>query len=326
MPRLRNAVFTLVAVLPVFGQDAFHVTGHALLEGGAALTERAEVVCEGGFRRYTDLKGYFSFSVGSGYPSDVSMARSCPSLVVSVTGYRSRRVFPIYEQKRLDWVQRPIELGAIVMHPLEHASEGTVSLNSAQAPDAARRAFERGMERAAKGKAAAAEAELRKAVATYPSFAAAWFEIGRLEEARGALDDARASYTRAAEADLTFARPLVQLALLEARQKNWPAVLQRSAAALKLSPSAFPEVLQVRAVALWKTGSLDGAIESAREAVRVDPQSRLPRSACILGSFLSEKGDKAGAIEAFRECLKHTRLDADAAVARAELEKLGAAN
>jgi len=41
---------------------------------------------------------------------------------------------------------------------------------------------------------------------------------------------------------------------------------QHSAAALKLSPAEFPEAPQIRAVALWKTGNLDGAIESAREA------------------------------------------------------------
>jgi len=56
-----------------------------------------------------------------------------------------------------------------------------ISATTALAPEAARKALEKGQEQQQKGKLDDAQKSLEKAVAMYPSSAAAWFELGRVQ-------------------------------------------------------------------------------------------------------------------------------------------------
>src|SRR6185503_9186881 len=201
------------------------VSGRVLLEDGTPPTESVvmERVCNGQPRSegYTDSKGYFSFELGrqnNGMMRDASenpgddpfnssgglggssrQSNSPSSMMVGgsdtrfmgcelrarLVGYRSQSVSLA--------MRRPLDnpdIGVILLHRMGASEGGIVSVVSLKAPKDAKKAYEKGLDLMKKKKlddAVKSEAikNYEKAVELYPNYASAWYELGKLRQAKG---------------------------------------------------------------------------------------------------------------------------------------------
>src|SRR5260370_28579714 len=109
------------------------------------------------------------------------------------------------------------------------------------APKDGQTALEKGRNDAKKGKFEDAQRELEKAVTIYPKYAAAWFTLGQIQEARKDVEGARKSYAQALAADGKFVSPYQQLALLAAREQKWQDGWDDTNHQLHLQPLELPQ-------------------------------------------------------------------------------------
>jgi len=144
------------------------ITGQVVLDDGTELTEPAmiQTICRGQRRSqtYTNSRGYFSFQFGdsksaesaaisdassSGAPtrsiSQSSDITSC-QLQAELAGFSSQPV----EMGGRAAMTSNVDLGRVPLHRLAHVDGTSISVTSALAPPAAKKAFEKGMEQAKK--------------------------------------------------------------------------------------------------------------------------------------------------------------------------------
>ena len=112
------------------------------------------------------------------------------------------------------------DVGTIILHRMGHVEGRIISGTSLNAPKDAKKAFEKGQDLVKKKKFDEAAKSFQKAVDLYPKYAAAWFELGRLQEAQNQPDEARKSYEQSTAADPRFISPHLALALAAARVKD----------------------------------------------------------------------------------------------------------
>lgn len=335
-------------------RSVVNISGQVVMEDGTPPPRQAAIerTCGSTTRpeAYTDAKGRFSFqfggnqtlttdaSVGSEQPGSIfdrgAKAATEPLLVserdlmgcsirASLTGYISD-VIPLAGRKLTD---KP-NIGAIILHPLAKAEGTTISVTSAAAPQDAKRAYESAQAKVKDKKLADARKDLERAVQIYPQYAAAWNDLGtvclQLEDQNGA----REAYTKAVEADPKFVLPLVQLADIAARQRQYQEVVSLTERASKLDAVSFPSIYYLSAVASYSLQNLDAAEKSAREAIRIDTQHRYPKAHHLLGALLSLKGSYSEAAGQLKMYLELAPGAADAEAVRrqlAEVEKMAAA-
>jgi Flp pilus assembly protein TadD len=93
------------------------------------------------------------------------------------------------------------DIGTIILHRLGTVDGLTVSVVSALAPKDARKSYEKGTAAAGKQNWDEAQRSFEKAVELYPKYSVAWFDLGRLQEQNGHLEDARKDYEQALVAE-----------------------------------------------------------------------------------------------------------------------------
>jgi tetratricopeptide (TPR) repeat protein len=135
-------------------------------------------------------------------------------------------------------------------------------------------------------------------------------------------DDARKAYAESLNADSKFVSPYAQLTKLAAVDQNWPQTIEYSEKLIKLNPYYSPEVYFYSAVANLNLKHLDVAEEHAREAVKMDPQHKMPKSMEVLAVVLVQKQDFKGAAENMRAYLKAAPNAPDAEHAKQQLEEI----
>ena len=220
------------------------LSGKVMMDDGTPPPEAVviERVCGGNPRpeAWTDSKGHFSFqlgqntammadaSVGSvggagfpdynsgggmqqpgmntgsrsmGGPSGSTMGRDLMNcdLRANLAGYRSE-VVSLAGHRMFD---NP-DVGTIILHRLGNVEGNTISATSLAAPKDAKKAYDKGRDALKKKKPADAEKEFQKAVDAYPKYAAAWYELGMLQQDQKKFDDARKSYQQALAADAKY--------------------------------------------------------------------------------------------------------------------------
>jgi tetratricopeptide (TPR) repeat protein len=168
------------------------------------------------------------------------------------------------------------------------------------APPNARKAFQKGREEEKKGKSAEAQRQFQKAVDEYPKFAAAWYELGRTQEALNDNDAARKSYEQALAADSKFVSPYDRLAGLAATQRNWQEVVDDTSHLLRLNPVDFPRAWYSNAFANFQLQNIEAAEKSAESGITADSAHQIPQLKYLLGVILAQKQDYAGAVENMR--------------------------
>jgi hypothetical protein len=318
------------------------LSGKVMLDDGVPPPEPVviERVCNGNPRpeAYTDSKGRFSFQLGQnqhmmadasvGNTNDVfggspGFGRNDPmgrggiserdlmgcEIRASLPGYRSEAI-NLAGRRSMD---NP-DVGTIILKRLANVEGRTFSITSATAPKDAKKAYEKARELDKKKKLPEAQKEYEKAVAAYPKYANAWFDLGSVLERQNNAEAAKKAYQEAINADAKLVKPYVQLAFMAA---------QLSDRVLKLNPYDFPQVYFYSAVANYNLQNFDAAEKSARDGVKADTDKRIPKLRQLLGMVLAQKNDVGGAMEQMKGYLSLLPANSpDIAVAKNQISQL----
>ncbi|HEY6391563.1 MAG TPA: tetratricopeptide repeat protein [Bryobacteraceae bacterium] len=228
-------------------------------------------------------------------------------LQASLPGFRSDQV-NLSSHKTLD---NP-DIGTIVLHRIGNVEGLTISATSRMAPKDAQKAFEKGRNEVKKQKWENGEKEFEKAVAVYPKYAAAWFELGLVQEERKDEEAARKSYAQALAADSKFVSPLLSLAAMSMRGQKWQEAADFTSRLLQLNPVDFPQAWYFNSVANYYLKKMDAAEKSAREGISRDTVHKYAKMNQVLGIVLAQKQDFTGAAEQLRAYLRYAPMAPDA--------------
>jgi Flp pilus assembly protein TadD len=353
MRSFRFSVAILVSTLPTFvfaqiaglesrstpaAQDAQNVTvlnGRVQAEG-SSLPEPANVLlaCDNQVRAetYSDKKGNFSFTI---YLANQSSASSMATARAAIStgqwmGCELYAEIPGYFSEHLRLSERPrpgnVDVGTIPLHtvPSDARSSGdprfTVSVTSLAAPEKARKAFSKGEQEVRKGKFQAACDYFKQAVATYPRYALAWLELGRVQARENSFVDAEASFRQAVTQDSKLTDGYVELARVAAQQQNWKAVADASDNLVQLSPDSSPEYWFLNAAAYYNLGDMKQAESSITHAIRLDIRHQVVQTEYLYGLILGSKKDYKSASEHISNYLRGAPNSKDAATARKALD------
>jgi tetratricopeptide (TPR) repeat protein len=331
------------------------VTGRVTIDDGTPLSEAVVIqrVCGGSphAEGYTDSKGYFglelggnngvmqdasefgsgsgtgfgSTSMGSSGQSQSGMNSGSPNgfsdrkylnceLQAKLAGYRSQ-VINLANRRPMD----DPNVGTILLHRVGSAEGSTVSAVSLAAPRDARKGYERGMDALKKKKTDDAVKNFEKAVELYPAYAAAWHELGKLQEEANHPDAARKSFSAAIQADPKFTNPYLELAVMALHEKQWQEVSEITERIVKLNPFDYPQAFFFNGVANYNLKNLDAAEKSAAQAEKLDTRHLLPQVNQLLGVLMVQRKDYTGAAAQFRNYLKVAPDGPQAATVRTQL-------
>ncbi len=216
----------------------------------------------------------------------------------ALPGFRSG-VTPLTAHRRLD----SSDVGTIVLHRLSNVQGLTVSATTTMAPEAARKSYEKGLDALKKHNPDDAAKEFRKAVDAYPSYAAAWYQLGRVNEAKSRWKDAADAYRKSIAADGKYLYPYERLYLVTAHDELWPEVRDVTAKTIALDPVDYPNAYYFSALANLNLNDMDAGEKSAREAVRLSLATN-PRAGYVLGVILARKGNLPEALQLIRGYLQ----------------------
>jgi Tetratricopeptide repeat len=283
------------------------LTGRVMLEDGSVPEGRVTVLvlCSARPRvqGYVDAKGYFTIQVGSPSPDvfdDASVgafpgpANGIPSetggtyggsraiaardligceLRAQLAGYDSQSI----ELGRRQTLDNP-NVGTILMRRLGGGADGTtVSASTLAAPKDARRAYDKGLDFAKKGRLAEAQTSFEKAVGAYSQYAVAWAELGKVQAAQNEWDAARNSFNQAIAADRRFVVPYVEMSEVEFHAREWQPLADTTEKAIALDSFHYPQVFFLNAVANYNLHNLDRAEDSVRRAQKLDVNHHIPQ-------------------------------------------------
>lgn len=175
------------------------------------------------------------------------------------------------------------------------------------------------------GKFDEAAAQLRRLVERLPGNADAWFNLGNVHRARGALGDAVRCFARAAALRPADPDPAINLGLVLAQSDR----LEEAAAALRrvlAEGRPHPDVLLNLGQVLRALGSIDAARESFESALRIAPDhlgARANRAIALADAGAVDEAEReARAIVAARpECAEAHMLLASICLATARFEE-----
>jgi tetratricopeptide (TPR) repeat protein len=256
-------------------------------------------------------------SMGLGGQSSTERLLQNCELRARLGGYRSQSIM-LAGRRAMD----DPNVGTILLHHDSGAEGSTVSMTSLQAPKDARKAFDKGQELLKKGKLPEARAEYEKAVQIYQKYAAAWFELGRMQQAGGDMEMARGSFRMAVQSDPKYATPYLELAAIALTEKKWQEAEDLSSQAIKLDPFDFPQAFLYNAAAHYNERETDDAEKSVKEAERLDSRHQWPQIAHLYGLILVQKHDYAGAVPHLQAYLRMAPDASDAASVKTQLQQL----
>jgi len=324
-----------------------------MIDDGTPLPEAVVIqrVCGGSphAEGYTDSKGFFGIELGSknGVMQDASEFDTGPGFGStqngvsgqsqsglnpgSSSGFSDRRYLNCELQAKLPGYRSQVinlanrrsmddpNVGTILLHRVGTAEGNTVSAVSLAAPRDARKAYERAMDALKKKKTDDAEKSFGKAVELYPAYAAAWHELGKLQEGANQPDAARKSFSAAIQADPKFTGPYLELAVMALREKNWQEVSEITERIVKLNPFDYPQAFFFNGVANYNLQNMDAAEKSAVQAEKLDTRHLLPQVNQLLGILMAQRKDYTGAAAQFRNYLKVAPDGPQAATVRTQL-------
>jgi tetratricopeptide (TPR) repeat protein len=307
------------------------LSGKVVVDDGSVPTDLIPIqtLCKGKRRTetQTDSHGNFSFQIGglsatpsyAGLDSETSSADSHPGapdhrdlrdcqVLASLGGFTSET---IDLAGRFSGTESA-DIGRIVLHRLGKTEGSTISVTTAQAPDAAKKAFAEGQRQETQGKWDGAQKSFERAVGIYPKFAVAWFELGRVQMQKGDLSGAQHSFQQSIDADSKYASPYLGLTQIAMRLQNWREVADISDKLLALNPDGFPDAWLSNSAANYFLQNFDAAERSARHGLQVDPGHRVPKLEYVLGMILMRKPD-------YVEAAQHLRVYQSLATEPAEI-------
>lgn len=283
-------------------------------------------------QNYTDNKGNFSLTVyvtDQAVPMSVTQPRAMLSsgewfgceLYGDVAGYRSERL-PLRSQPE----NGTVNVGNIELHAVSGGTGSAsdprfvVSVSSLAAPDKARKAFNKGQQEARKGRLQAACDYFKQALATYPRYAVAWLELGRVQARQNSFVDAQQSFRQAVTDDSKLSDGYVELARVAAQQQNWKAVADATNALVQRWPESSAEYWFMNSAANYNLGDIKAAETSITRGFRLDPRHQFSQMEYLYGLILGNKKDYKSAVEHISTYLRLNPNASDASEARQMLE------
>lgn len=192
----------------------------------------------------------------------------------------------------------------------------TVSVSALAAPGKAQKAFNKGQQEERKGKLEAAYDHFKEALATYPRYALAWLELGRLQARQSSLADAQESFRQAVTCDSSLTTGYVDFAMVAAQQKNWQAVAEMTDTLVQRFPESSPVYWFLNSAAYYNLGKMKEAENSITRALRLDAQRQLPQGEYLYGLILGNKKDYRSATEHISAYLRLAPDSKDSLAAR----------
>jgi tetratricopeptide (TPR) repeat protein len=247
---------------------------------------------------------------------DPMLTRTC-SIRATMNGYVSSQIdisaFNSYTNPNL----APLVLTA------RGADPNSINVLESEIPGKAQPAWKLAMKALDSGNLGEASRQIEAAVKAAPKFAQGWNSLGILAEKQNNSKEARDYYQHAAEADPKLLPAYLNLARVSIKLQDWETASKASDSLVKADKRIFPEIYLHQSVARFELKDLAGAEASANEAIRTDPNHRMPRTEYILGRILEAKGDSAGAKEHISKYLELDPTAADAAAIKTYVQNLG---
>ncbi|HEX9307144.1 MAG TPA: tetratricopeptide repeat protein [Anaeromyxobacter sp.] len=172
-----------------------------------------------------------------------------------------------------------------------------------------------GMVAWARGDAGGAERALRQSIAILPT-AEAWYDLGCLLSDGRRETEAEAALEQALALNPGYVRAHLNLATVAIRRGDVPRALARLDEAIRIDPG-YVLAYQNRALLGLRVGRLEGAVEDARAAARLAPESADAHA--ILGDALRAAGRAPEASAAYERALALDPRNARAGGGRAAL-------
>ena len=191
-----------------------------------------------------------------------------------------------------------------MLHRLAQVDGLTISATSAMAPKDAQKAYTKGREKAAKEKWDEAQQLLNKAVEIYPRYAAAWFDLGRVQIHNKDATQARHSFEQSIAADPKYVNPYRGLAELDTQERQWQSLVDITGKLLALNPVSFPDAWLRNALGNYYLRNFADAEKSARQGMKVDEQHQFPRLELLLGVVLAQERNYTEAATHIQNYLK----------------------
>ena len=297
------------------------IQGRVVFEDGTPAPAGIAVVgCGGGAR--TGPGGSFSFAPGQGEGVlSVPVTSAGLSEERDLLGCAVRASLPGYQSTKnaLPQTQGVVSVGDIVLKRLWDVEGSFISMKSLQAPPKAQKAFDAAVKLVEEKKWSRAEKKIREAIRTYEEYADAWDALGLIQREQGKHDNAREAYGKAIELDAKFLKPYVGLAVLALRENNWEEVARQTDVAVRLNPMASAEAWLYNATARLSLKQPDQAEASARQALELDPDHKMPKIHHVLGIALAQNGNYTESAVQLRAYLEHAPDAADADTVRQQL-------
>jgi tetratricopeptide (TPR) repeat protein len=183
------------------------------------------------------------------------------------------------------------------------------------------KAFEKARGEWLENNAGDAERDLKKAVEIDPTFAEAWLQMGKLEEASDPKA-AKDAFVKALAADPKFVLPYEQLAVMAVQEQKWDEAVDQTGKALALDPAGTPQLWYYTALAKYQLGKTDEAQASAEKALAIDPRHSVPNVEQLLAVILARKADYAGALQHLKNCLTYMPSGPNADLLKQQIAQL----
>jgi tetratricopeptide (TPR) repeat protein len=318
------------------------LSGKVVVDDGSTITDSVAIqtVCRGQrhTETHTDSHGNFAFQLGGrfaassspeyeadtpsnnnlpGHRSDSRSLQDC-DLQASLAGFTSQA---LQLGARFSGSESA-DIGRLVLHRLGNVEGFTISVTTAQAPEAARKAFEKGMQQTQKSKWEGAQKSFEKAVSIYPKFAVAWFELGQVQLHTNDPNGARHSFLQSIAADAKYINPYHTLTQLALREQNWKELTEFSEKLLALNSVSFPEFWLWNSLGNYCLRNLAAAEKSARHGLELDLEHHVPRLEYVLGMVLLKKPDYPQAAQHLRVFLSLTTKPVEVAEAQKQLDEI----
>ncbi len=322
------------------------LSGKVMLSDGTPPPDSVKIerVCGGRIipEAMTDRKGRFSFQIGqnSSMLMDASSSgpgRNSPGGMMgsnNMGGIRERDLFscelraslPGFRSDIVNLANRKFmdnpEVGTIILHRLGNVQGLTISATTMAAPKDARKAYEKGHEALGKNKLEDAQKHLEKAVAEYPKYAVAWYDLGLVHEKQKNTEAARNDFGQALAADSKFISPYDILAQMAARDGKWEEVAEITDKIIRLNPVDFPRAYFLNSVAKLNLNKLDEAEKSAKELLVMDSRHQIPKAEHVMGIILAQKQDFPAATAHMRKFIELAQPGSDVEVAKKQLAEM----
>jgi tetratricopeptide (TPR) repeat protein len=243
--------------------------------------------------------------------------REC-ELQASLPGFSSQ---PIDLSTRLSNFESA-DIGHLVLQRMGQVQGLSISATSAMAPKDAQKAYAKGIEKSKKEKWDEAESLFVKATEIYPKYAAAWFELGRVQLHKFEAAPARHSFEQSIAADSKYVYPYRGLADLDAKQQQWPALAMVTRQLVALDPVSFPDAWFWNAVSNYYLRNFADAERSARQGMKLDDQHQLPKLEYVLGIILIQEHEYPEAATHLRNYLRVAKVPADIEAAQKQLTQV----